>query len=50
MYSPTGPHLLDTNYVSEQVAQYRAATERKKVFRKRLMELGAPTPNSSRGT
>jgi elongation factor P--beta-lysine ligase len=44
MYSPTGPRLLDTNYVREQVAQYRAARERKEVLRKRLMELGDPDP------
>ena len=44
MHSRTGPRLLDTNYAREQVAQYRAATERKKVFRKRLMEFWGPDP------
>jgi hypothetical protein len=42
MYAPTGPRLLDTNYPTTQVTQYRAARERKEVLRKRLMELGDP--------
>jgi len=47
MYSVAGLRLLDTNYVPEQVAQYRAARERKEALRKRLMDLGEPDPNSS---
>ena len=46
MYSVAGLRLLDTNYVPEQVAQYRAARERKEALRKRLIELGDPDPGS----
>lgn len=46
MYSEAGLRLLDTNYAIEQVAQYRAARERKEALRKRLIELGDPDPGS----
>jgi hypothetical protein len=44
MYSLAGYRLRDTDYVSEQVAQYRAARDRKEALRKRLIELGEPDP------
>jgi hypothetical protein len=44
MYSRSGPRLLETDYVKAQVAQYRAARERKEVLRKRLIDLGEADP------
>ena len=44
MYSLAGHRLLDTDYVREQVAQYRAARDRKEALRRRLIELGEPDP------
>jgi hypothetical protein len=44
MYSPSGVRLLETDYVREQVAQYRAARKHKEVLRKRLIDLGQPDP------
>jgi hypothetical protein len=46
MYSEAGLRLLDINYAIQQVAQYRAARERKEALRKRLIELGDPDPGS----
>lgn len=44
MYSRSGPRLLSSDYVTEQVAQYHAAKQQKEVLRKRLIELGEPDP------
>ena len=46
MYSAAGLRLVGTNYVKEQVDQYRAARERLEALRKRFMELGDPEPGS----
>jgi hypothetical protein len=45
MYSRSGPRLLETDYVKEQVAKYRAAKERKEALRKRLIDLGEADPD-----
>ena len=44
MYSPSGLRLLDTDYVSEQVAQYHAEKQHKEGLRQRLIDLGEPDP------
>jgi hypothetical protein len=44
MSSLSGPRLLDTNYVMEQVAQYQAKKQNKEALRKRLIELGESDP------
>jgi hypothetical protein len=44
MYSSSGKRLLDTNYVSDQVALYQAKRQQKEALRKRLIDLGEPDP------
>jgi hypothetical protein len=44
MLTPSGVHLLDTEYVREVVARYHAARQHKNALRKHLMDLGEPDP------
>jgi hypothetical protein len=44
MYSPSAFRLHETDYVREQVAQYRAVRRHKEALRKRLIDLGEPDP------
>jgi hypothetical protein len=44
MFTRSDVRLLNTNYVREQVTQYRAAKQSKEALRKRLIELGEPDP------
>jgi hypothetical protein len=44
MRAPSGVRLLNTNYPSEVVAQYRAAERSKEALRKRIIDLGEPDP------
>jgi hypothetical protein len=44
MCSPSGRRLLDTNYVSDQVAKYQATKRRMEDLKRRLIELGEPDP------
>jgi hypothetical protein len=39
--------MYHTDYVKQQVAQYRAAQQHKEALRKRLVELGEPDPETS---
>jgi hypothetical protein len=43
--APSGVRLLDTEYVREVVAGYRAARQLKDTLSKRLMDLGEPHPD-----
>jgi hypothetical protein len=38
--------MYHTDYVKQQVAQYRAAQQHKEALRKRLVELGEPDPET----
>ena len=44
MYSLSGFRLHKTDYVRDQVAQYRTARQHKETLRKRLIDLGEPDP------
>jgi hypothetical protein len=43
----SGVRLLDTEYIRDVVAKYKAARQHKDALRKRLMDLGEPDPGSN---